>query len=140
VDWPSYRFLTRQQDLVPIYRGQRITLFENEASRGDVFGLEEGTAVAVPSELFGSDEEREVASRLFSSTPLVSGENEGFPALARRLPAAREVLSAGARSLRPSRPLGRGGVSVPLYGLARRPAVDARQRRTPPDLCRRAGP
>jgi hypothetical protein len=91
VDWPSYRFLTRQQDLVPIYRGQRITLFENQAWRGDVFGLEEGTAVAAPSELFGSDEEREVANRLFSSTPLVSGENEGFPALARPLPAGQRV-------------------------------------------------
>jgi hypothetical protein len=90
-DWPSYRFLTRQRDLVPIHRGRRITVFENEAWRGGVFGLEEGRTVGAPSELFGSAEEREVASRLFSSTPLVSGGEVGFPALARRLPGKQRV-------------------------------------------------
>jgi hypothetical protein len=91
VDWPLYRFVTRQQDLVPIYRGRRITLFENEAWRSDVFGLEEGRAVAAPSELFGSVEEQEVASTLFSSAPLVSVNDGGFPALAGRLPADQRV-------------------------------------------------
>jgi hypothetical protein len=91
VDWPRYRFVTRQEDLVPIYRGGRFTLFENEAWRGDVFGLEEGRPVAGSSELFGSVDEQEVASRLFSSAPLVSVSDGGFPALARRVPADRRV-------------------------------------------------
>jgi hypothetical protein len=90
-DWQSYQFLTRQQDLVTIHRDDRITLFENEAWRGDVFGLEEGAAVAGPSELLGSVEEQEVANRLFSSAPLVSSGDGGFPALARRLPDRQRV-------------------------------------------------
>ncbi len=94
-DWQEYGFLSRQHDLVPVYRSDRLVLFENQAWRGEVFGLDEGAAIAEPSEVFGSAEERDVASRLFPSAPLVSAADGGFPALARRLPNGQRVAATG---------------------------------------------
>jgi hypothetical protein len=84
-DWERYRFLTRQQDLVPIYRGEGLVLFENRAWRGSIIGLDKGATIAEPSQLFGSPREREVVSRLFPTRPLVSGDAGGFATLGRRL-------------------------------------------------------
>jgi hypothetical protein len=98
-DWWQYRFLRRQKDLVPVYKGERIVLFENQAWRGTVFGLEDGAAIANPSELFGSRDEREAASLLYPSPSLVSRVDGGLPLLARSLPGGRRVLPQTGRFL-----------------------------------------
>jgi hypothetical protein len=90
-DWWQYQFLSRQSDLVPVYRGDGIVLFENRAWRGEVLGLADEAAIASPSELFGSRQEREAARRLYSSPSLVYRVDGGLPLLARSLPGARRV-------------------------------------------------
>src|SRR6266508_2375045 len=90
-DWWQYQFLSRQPDLVPIYTGDGIVLFENRAWRGEVLGLENGSVIANPSELFGSRFEREAARRLYSSPSLVSRVDGGLPLLARSLPGGRRI-------------------------------------------------
>jgi hypothetical protein len=92
-DWNRYEFLTRQEDLVSIYRSDRLVLFENEAWRGYVIGLDEGASIAAPSEVFGSAEERDVANRIFSSDSLVTRADGGFSALADRLPNRKRVAA-----------------------------------------------
>jgi len=90
-DWWQYQFLSRQPDLMLVYRGNGIVLFENRAWRGQVLGLEKGAPIANPSELFGSREEPEAASRLDPSPSLVSRVDGGLPLLAQSLPGARRV-------------------------------------------------
>jgi hypothetical protein len=90
-DWWQYQFLSGQPDLEPVYRGDGIVLFENQAWRDQVLGLESGAAITSPSELFGSKGERDATRRLYSSPSRVSRVDGGLPLLARSLPGARRV-------------------------------------------------
>ncbi len=90
-DWWQYQFLSRQSDLMPVYRGDGIVLFENRAWRGKVLDLENGAVISNPSDLFGSKGEREATRRLYSSPSIVSRVDGGLPLLARSLPGARRV-------------------------------------------------
>jgi hypothetical protein len=91
VDFWKYRFLERQDDLAPMYRGKSLVLFENLDWREAPVGLELGDDVEGVSTLFGSGKEREVTDRLHESRPLRPRAGGAFPPIARALPIWRRL-------------------------------------------------
>lgn len=85
-DWWQYRFLDRQTDLDPIYRGDGIVLYENQAWAGEVVGLSAGDQESGGLNPAGSDEGPEATRRLYTDTPLVAPADDAFPSVARPLP------------------------------------------------------
>jgi hypothetical protein len=94
VDFWKYRFLERQSDLDPVYRGKRLVLFENLAWREGPLGVQLGDELEAPSALFGSGREEEVTERFHESPPLRPRADVTFPSIARALPIWRQVEPA----------------------------------------------
>lgn len=90
-DWEAYRFLERQEDLLLVYQGEGIALYENLAWGGELLGLSPGEELASPAELPGSGNEDDVTRELLPAPPLVPRQDDPFPPLARTLPHWRRI-------------------------------------------------
>lgn len=84
-DWEAYRFLERQEDLLLVYRGEGISLYENLAWGGPVLGLSAGEDLSSPAALPGSANEGAATRELLQAPPLAPQQNDPFPPLARAL-------------------------------------------------------
>lgn len=85
-DWEAYRFLERQPDLRLVFRDEQISVYENLAWRGPVYGLSAGQSLTSPAELPGSGQEVEVTREMLPAPPLVPRQDDPFPGLARAFP------------------------------------------------------
>jgi hypothetical protein len=92
VDRQRYRFVERQADLTPIYRGPRLDLFENLAWRGTVLPLE-----PVGSSSFAFDDGSDVTQQLLPQDPVGPVTGVGFGSLARILPEWRSIAPVPAQ-------------------------------------------
>lgn len=90
-DWEAYRFLERQPDLRLVLRDERISLYENLAWRGAVYGLSPGEPLSSPDQLPGSGDEVDVTVALRPAAPPVPRQDDAFPGLARALPGWRTM-------------------------------------------------
>jgi hypothetical protein len=95
IDWRQYSFLEQQEDLTPIFHGQDIMLFENDAWRGDILRLSSVAAVEDPIALLGSPEEEQVTDRLFRHSALTPRSDVAFPPIARALPIWSDIGPSG---------------------------------------------
>jgi hypothetical protein len=85
-DWKTYGFLSRQADLVPVYGGSRLTLFENAAWEPGVWPLwPAGSSPPAPLPSVQA-RDRGSAHRLELNAPLTAPTGGTFPPVARLLP------------------------------------------------------
>jgi hypothetical protein len=85
-DYRSYQWLYRQDDLSPLYTGEELTLFENEAWRGNTYGLEQPDEAVSEIEVFDEDGQQLAAERLIESDIEVATSQLPGPGVVEALP------------------------------------------------------
>jgi hypothetical protein len=88
-DWRSYeRFLERQSDVRPVFAGDELTLFENTAYAGNLYGLEADSSelLSLSDVLNSADGEKDVVSQLRILEPTALNKPLPGPSFAEALP------------------------------------------------------